>query len=463
MPVLGWGDSVLLLRPLDLESLSEDALRMFPPGKPALADSPDHPSLPMGCALPFKALSLFAIIHSVAWAGALEWPQFRGPTGEGASDATNVPVRWDEKQNVKWSVETAGSGWSSPVVSGKRVYMTSAVEEADGSVSLRAMALDETNGATVWSTPVFQPESATAKKMHRKNTAASPTPIVSEGRMYVHFGHLGTAALDLDGKVVWRQEEIRYSPTHGTGGSPVLVGNALVFSVDGNDQTFVVALNAQTGAVLWKTPRETHARKKFSFSTPLAISLDGQTQIISPGSGFVAGYHPENGREIWRVLYGEGYSVVPRPVYAHGLLFLSSGFDAASLLAIRPEGAAGDATQSHVAWTIKKGAPHTPSALVVGDELYFVSDAGIASCVDAKTGDTHWSERLGGNFSASPVLAEGRIYFLNESGTMYVVKAAKNFEMISENSIGDKTLASPAVLDGALLIRSEKRLWKIGS
>jgi outer membrane protein assembly factor BamB len=150
-------------------------------------------------------------------------------------------------------------------------------------------------------------------------------------------------------------------------------------------------------------------------------------------------------------------------VYAHGLLFLSSGFDAASLLAIRPQGAEGDATQSHVAWTIKKGAPHTPSALVAGDELYFVSDAGIASCVDAKTGDTHWSERLGGNFSASPVLAEGRIYFLNETGTMYVVKAARKFEVISENSIGDKTLASPAVLDGALLIRSEKRLWKIGS
>ena len=337
------------------------------------------------------------------------------------------------------------------------------MEDPDGSISLRVRALDETNGAKVWNTTVFQPESATAKKMHRKNTAASPTPIVSEGRIYVHFGHLGTAALDLDGKVIWRQEEIRYSPTHGTGGSPVLVGNALVFSVDGNDQTFVVALNAQTGAVLWKTPRETHARKKFSFSTPLAISLDGQTQVISPGSGFVAGYHAEDGREIWRVLYGEGYSVVPRPVYAHGLLFLSSGFDAASLLAIRPQGAAGDSTQSHVAWTIKKGAPHTPSALVAGDELYFVSDAGIASCVDAKTGDTHWSERLGGNFSASPVLAEGRIYFLNETGTMYVVKASKTFEIISENSIGDKTLASPAVLDGAVFIRSEMRLWKIGS
>lgn len=436
---------------------------MFPPAKPARTSPPLHACLSNCGSVPFRLLPLFAIMRSVTWGSTLEWPQFRGPTGEGASDAKNVPIRWDEKQNVKWSVETAGSGWSSPVVSGKRVYVTSAVEDADGSVSLRVMALDETNGAIVWNTPVFQPESATAKKMHRKNTAASPTPIVSEGRIYVHFGHLGTAALDTDGKVIWRQEEIRYSPTHGTGGSPILVGNALVFSVDGNDQTFVVALDAQTGAVLWKTQRETHARKKFSFSTPLAISLDGQTQVISPGSGFVAGYNPVDGREIWRVLYGEGYSVVPRPVYAHGLLFLSSGFDAASLLAIRPQGAAGDATQSHIAWTIKKGAPHTPSALVAGDELYFVSDAGIASCVDAKTGETHWSERLGGNFSASPVLAEGRIYFLNETGTMYVVRASKTFEVISENAIGDKTLASPAVLEGAVFIRSEKRLWKIGS
>ena len=410
-----------------------------------------------------RALSLFATLQPVAWGAALDWPQFRGPTGEGVSDAKDVPLRWDATQNVKWSVEIPGSGWSSPVVSEKRVYLSSAVEDADGVVSLRVMALDEATGSMIWSTPVFQPESATAKKMHRKNTAASPTPIIFDGRIYVHFGHLGTAALDLEGKVIWRQEEIRYSPTHGTGGSPVLVGNALVFSVDGNDQAFVVALNAQTGAVLWKTQRETHARKKFSFSTPLAIAVDGQTQVISPGSGFVAGYHPADGREIWRVLYGEGYSVVPRPVYAHGLLFLSSGFDAASLLAIRPQGAAGDATQSHVAWTIKKGAPHTPSALAVGDELYFVSDAGIASCVDAKTGEIHWSERLGGNFSASPVLAEGRIYFLNETGTMYVVRASKKFETLSENSIGDKTLASPAVLDGAMLIRSEKRLWKIGS
>ena len=272
---------------------------------------------------------------------------------------------------------------------------------------------------------------------------------------------MGTAALDLAGAVVWRQTELKYPPVHGTGGSPILVGDALVFSCDGAQEPFVAALDAKTGAVRWKTPRQTTAKKLFSFSTPLAIALGGATQIISPGSGFVGGYDARDGHELWRVGYGEGYSVVPRPVFAHGLLFLSSGFDAAVLYAIKPAGAAGDATATNIAWTTRKAAPHSASALVVGDELYFVSDAGIATCADARTGEVHWSERLGGDFSASPFAAEGRIYFQNEKGVGYVVKASPAYALLATNDLGEKSLASPAVADGAIYLRTEGHLWKI--
>ena len=223
----------------------------------------------------------------------------------------------------------------------------------------------------------------------------------------------------------------------------------------------VVALDAATGKVRWTTPRNSPAKKPFSFSTPLAIKVGDATQIISPGSGLVGGYDLRDGHEIWRVGYGEGYSVVPRPVFEHGLLFVSSSFDKPVLYAIKPAGAKGDVTETNVAWTIPKAVPHSASVLVLGDELYFVSDAGIASCADARTGEVHWSERLGGGFSASPIAAEGRIYFQNETGTGFVLKAGKDYDLLAKNELGEPTLASYAIADGALFIRSEKYLRKI--
>jgi outer membrane protein assembly factor BamB len=237
----------------------------------------------------------------------------------------------------------------------------------------------------------------------------------------------------------------------------------LIFSCDGGPDPLVVALDANTGAVRWKTPRNTTATRKFSFSTPLAIDVNGATQIISPGSGFVGGYNPKDGTEIWRVRYGEGYSVITRPVYAHGLLFVSSSYDRPVLYAIKPADAKGDVTDTHVAWTHSKGVPNTPSPLVVGDELYFVSDGGIATCLDARSGNMHWNERVGGGFSASPVLAEGRLYFQNEEGVGTVLKAGKTFEVLARNEIGERTLASIAVTDSVLFLRSRSHLWRIGN
>ena len=370
-------------------------------------------------------------------AGETEWPQFRGPGGQGISAATNVPVHWSATEGVAWKIELPGQGWSSPVLSKGRLYLTSAVADpVTRETSLHALCLEAGSGKTIWDTEVIRPEPAAVAAMHRKNSPASATPVVTQDRLYVHFGHMGTAALDLAGKIVWKQTGLGYSPTHGNGGSPTLVGDLLVFSADGDPTPAVVALDTATGELRWKTPRNTPARKHFSFSTPLAVTIAGKPEIISAGSGFVGAYDPANGGELWKVTYGEGYSIVPRPIYADGLLYVSSGFDAPVVYAIRPDGATGDATATNVVWSYRKGAPNTPSMVVVGDELYFASDNGIATCADAKTGQIHWAERLGGDISASIVAAEGRLYYQGETGIGYVLQAGKTYPNAGQERAG---------------------------
>jgi outer membrane protein assembly factor BamB len=322
--------------------------------------------------------------------------------------------------------------------------------------------VDAKTGKVDWDAEVFHRSRADTPPMHPKNSQASPTPVVTADRLYVHFGHLGTAALDLTGKVLWRQT-VKYKPAHGNGGSPLLFDGLLIFNCDGLSDPFVCALDAGTGEMKWKTPRNTSSRKKFSVATPQVIKLNGgATQLVSPGSGFVGAYDPKDGREIWRVRYGEGYSVVPRPAFADGMVVLSSGYDRPVTYAIKVDGkASGDVTDSQVAWKSHKAAPCTPSPLIVDGVVYLVSDNGFASCCDLKTGKVYWSQRLEGDYSASPIYADGRVYFQSESGVAYVVKAAKSFEQIAENDIGERCLASYAVTDAALYIRTEHHLLKI--
>lgn len=405
---------------------------------------------------------LFAACRVVA----LDWPEFRGPDGNGHSSAKHVPLNWDATNNVAWKATIPGSGWSSPVLVGENLYLTTAAPiENSGDLSLRTLCLKAADGKILWDAEVFREEKGKAPGIHQKNGHASPTPLVLDGRIYVHFGHMGTACLDTKGKVLWRQEALKYTPIHGNGGSPIAVDDLLYFSCDGGSDPFVVALDRATGEVRWKKPRVTPAKKTFSFSTAQMIEVEGQKQIISPGSGAVVAYSPKDGSELWRVRYGEGYSVIPRPVYGRGLLFLGTGYDRPLVYAIRPgkPSETGDLTDTHVAWTLTKGAPNTPSLTLIGDELYFVSDAGIATCVDAETGKVHWSERLGGDFSASPIVAEGRLYFQNESGVGFVVKPGKQFELLAKNDLGERTLASYAVTDGALFIRTAEHLYRIGA
>ena len=390
------------------------------------------------------------------------WPEFRGPTGQGHAGSPGLPLHWSRTNNVVWTVAIPGSGWSSPVVADGRIYLTTAVADSPDELSLRTVCLGSGSGEVLWDREALRPPRS-GPSIHGKNSHASPTPLVRDGRIYVHFGHHGSAALDTDGNVLWRQTSLKYEPVHGNGGSPVWTGGGLVISCDGGADPFVVCLDPENGRVRWKTPRDTPARKTFSFSTPLVITNGGRPEVISPGSGMVCAYDPLDGRELWQVRYGEGYSVVPRPVVGHGLVFVSSGYDRPVIHAIRPEGAQGDATASAVVWTTSRGAPNTPSMVLSGDELYWVSDAGVASCADAKTGAVHWNERLGGGFSASPVLADGRIIFLNEEGLASVVVAGPQFQLLARNDLGERTLASPAIADGALFIRTEGRLYRIHS
>ena len=392
-----------------------------------------------------------------------EWPEFRGPTGQGLSSAINLPLEWSTVKNVVWKQAVPGTGWSSPVVSGGRIFLTAGMP-GSGKVgpSLRALCFEAKTGALLWNTEVFSPAESSDLPMHGKNSPASPTAIVEGEHVYVHFGPHGTACLDRAGRIQWRKNDLRYDPVHGNGGSPIIVDDKLIFHGDGARDPFVVALNKKTGDVAWKVARTADVRQTFSFCTPLLIAVNGQRQVISPGSGAVSALDPNDGTEFWRVRYGGGYSVVPRPVFGQGLLFIATGFNRADLLAIRPEGK-GDVTDSHIAWRTTKGAPLTPSVVLVGDELYAVNDAGIASCFDAKTGRVHWQERIEGNYSASPLSAEGRIYFQNETGTGVVIKASREFTPLATNKLEERTLASYAVAENSFFIRTERHLYRIAS
>ena len=399
---------------------------------------------------------------------ANDWPRFRGPTEDGHAKVKSIPLKWSATENVKWKVPVPGKGWSSPVLSDGRVYLTTAYVQGDNQDAagvkreLRVLCFDAENGKTVWDAKVFD-QKASSRPIHQKNSHASPTPIIENGKVYVHFGHMGTACLDLKGEIVWANKELAYNPVHGNGGTPIVVGDLLIFSADAGTDPFIVALYKKNGKVAWKKPRsETPQSRKFSFSTPTLINMGGRSQIISPASGAVFSYDPKTGEELWSVNYG-GWSVIPKPGVYKNMIFVGTGYERAHLLGIRvDEKSKGNVTDSHIEWEITKRAPNTPSFMIVDDLLYFISDGGIATCVDPMTGEVIWQERAAGPMSASPVHSNGKIYFLDEQGKSTVIRAGRKFEVLATNSINERTLASYAIGEGAIYIRSLNNLYRIG-
>lgn len=436
-----------------------------------------------------RSLAFVAAITltSVAFA-AEQWSQFRGSSGDGIANVKQAPTRWSESENVVWKTPVAGKGWSSPVVADGKVWMTTAIEELASeeeqiaeltrrgenprkfkelrlakSITLQLLAVDLASGAMLQEIDLVrldQPD-----PIHTLNSYASPTPVIDGDNIYCHFGTFGTICVDRkSGAEVWRKT-LPLKHSVGPGSSPFIYKNALVLICDGMDQQYVTALDKSTGEKLWRTDRPpldaASGEQKKSYDTPIAIvDAAGREQLICMGAQWLVAYNPSDGSEIWKVRHGRGFSVVPRPVYGNGTVYISTGFGKPQLFAIRVDGS-GDVTDSHVSWIEKKGIPAKPSPLLVDGKLYVISDDGIASCFDAESGELVWKQRVGGKYSASPILADGKIYLCSHEGKVTVFTPGQEFTMLAENQLDGQLMASPAALGDYLLIRSDKALYRI--
>lgn len=387
------------------------------------------------------------------------WPQFRGPDGQGHAVTTGVPTVWSETENIRWKTPLPGRGWSSPVVWGRQIWITTATDEGR---RLRAVCVDRKTGRITHDVLVFEVDKPPA--INPKNSYASPTPVIEEGRLYVHFGTLGTASLDTaTGGVLWRNVELILDHKEGPGSSPILYAGLLFVDCDGIDTQYVVALDKTSGRIVWKTYRDgandpTPDFRK-AYCTPLVVEVDGQPQLISPGASRTNAYDPATGKTLWSVDY-QGFSNVPRPIAGLGMIYLCTGFSRPELWAIKP-GGRGNVTKTHVVWKYQQQVPLNPSPLLVGEAIYMVSDRGVASCLAAESGKLRWKARLGGNYSASPVYADGKIYFFAEQGVGTVITPAKRFERLAKNTLDGRIMASPAVVDGGLIVRTDTHLYSI--
>jgi outer membrane protein assembly factor BamB len=335
-------------------------------------------------------------------------------------------------------------------VQGRQVWLTTALE-AEG--SLRAVCLDFDTGRIVHDVEVFR--RADLGRINAHNSHASPTPVLDGQRVFVHFGSHGTACLGADGQVLWRNQSLAYDHGHGPAGSPLVWNDLVIVACDGVDRQFVAALDKRTGDLRWRRERSGPP----AYSTPLVVRGPGGEQIVSVGGGLAAAYAPRTGAEIWRFRF-EGYSVVPRPVTARGRVFFCSGYETPTLYAVDLDGQ-GDVTETHLAWAARRGVPHTPSPLVMGRELYMLGDKGVLVCLNLDDGRELWRKRLRGTFYASPVYAAGRIYLVNDEATTYVLDASRRGEVLAENRLTGRVAASPAIVDGSLLLRTDRALYRL--
>ena len=443
---------------------------------------------------PFTKLLLLLTLGSLSAQqianAADHWPQFRGINGDGVANDQSIPINFNESSHVTWKSKVPGRGWSSPVISDGVIWLTTAVEKIpneeerlallrDGgiaenkfrqlaiarSIDLKLVSMDMASGSILQTVDLANDVKPDA--IHSVNSYASPTPVIDGDKVYCHFGTYGTFCVDrLTGQIAW-QRRLPLNHSVGPGSSPFIHGGLLILIQDGMERQYVAALNKKTGKTQWETDRPemeapTGDQKK-SFCTPIALKdLQGREQLICMGSQWMVSYHPETGKEIWRCYHGKGFSVVPQPVYDHAkeVVYFCTGFGKPQLWAVDVSGS-GDVTQSHVKWIAKQGIPAKSSPLLHDDRIYIVADNGIASCLNSDTGDQIWKHRISGDYSASPVMAGGLLYFGSHDGKVTVMQPGDEAKVVAENQLEGKIMATPAIAQNALLLRTESAVYKI--
>ena len=392
-----------------------------------------------------------------------QWSQFRGHYGNGIIKSTSAPINWSENTNIDWKTPIHDRGWSSPVIWNDQIWMTTATKDGN---KMYAICVNKLSGKIEHDIHVFDVKSPQA--ITNENTYASPTPVVEEGRVYVHFGTYGTACISTkDGQILWKRRDLNCDHEIGAGpaSSPFIYNNFLIFNVDGRDVQYVIALNKKTGETAWKTNRSVdfsgvQVNQRKAYGTPFIIPRGNSNQMVSIGAKGVYSYDPENGKELWKAEH-RGWSIAPRPVYGEGLVFTMIDRDRPEMWAINPNGS-GDITETHIEWKETKRMPPRASPIIMKGLLFVVDRNGYISCIEAKTGKPIWQKRMKGRFSASPILANNLIYFFNEDTVCTIIKPTRELEIVAENKLSDeKLMATPAFDENSIYIRTEKKLTRI--
>ncbi|MCK5821135.1 MAG: PQQ-binding-like beta-propeller repeat protein [Bacteroidales bacterium] len=392
---------------------------------------------------------------------SLSWPGYRGPSDNGHSLAKNIPIHWNDSTNIEWRNAIPGQGWSSPVILDNQIWITTAIEKGQ---SLWAYCFDLESGKMLHNMELFSQDST--QESHPLNSFASPTPAIEKNRVYVHFGAYGTACIDTrSGKVLWERKDILCEHEVGPGSSPILYHNLLIFNMDGTDVQYIIALDKKTGKTIWKTYRgqdfsQKRIDEKKAFYTPIISKIDGIEQLISPGPHAVMGYHPLDGKQIWVAKY-RGFSGSSGPIIYNNTLYVNTGFGFSSIIAIKL-GGKGDLTETNILWENRKSMQARSSPLIVDDLYYMVNTGGQAKCINPATGEVLWTKRVGRHTSTSPVYAEGKIFTFDEEGLCTIFKPGKVFHKITENQLPDGCMASPALIDNAMIIRTKTHLYRVG-
>jgi outer membrane protein assembly factor BamB len=430
------------------------------------------------------AIATAAILSSSTLLHAVDWPEWRGPGGLGHAQATGLPIKWSETSQIAWQTPLPGRGWSSPVIDGNQIWVTAAIETPASpedierrmksntgdqplalvaAVELLALCVDRDTGQIRHRIPLIREQEP--QWVHTLNSYASPTPFLDDNRLYCHFGTFGTACVDTrSGAVLWTNITLRIMHENGPGSSPLLWKDLVILHLDGSDTQSVAALDRQTGKLAWRTKRSgtlhSNPQLQKNYSTPAIVRIDGRDQLVSQGADWLYGYDPATGEELWKARYGQlGFSISSRAVFAGDRMYLSTGYSRPELQCWQLGG-----SEPRKLWSYAKGVPTMSSPLLVGNELYFVSDSGgMWTCLDARTGTEHHRERLGGNHSASPLFADGHIYIPNREGITSVLKPGPKFERIAENPLPGKIMASPVAVGDSLYLRTDTVLYRIGN